>query len=160
MKILLPIDGSPCATQTLTWAAGFLDKVQAEIYLLCVAHYIPTTPEVAYIGYEYEIEATQEVLKKAQTQLFQAGFNTVKTDYRVGGAAEEICKYANEQNIDQIILGSHGRTGLANMLFGSVSHDVFKYAKQPVLVYNNSEAPSLEISHLDQINLSLSSSLS
>ena len=46
----------------------------------------------------------------------------------------EINKYAEEKNIDLIVIATHGRTGLLHTLLGSVAEKVIRYAKRPVLV--------------------------
>ncbi len=46
----------------------------------------------------------------------------------------EINKYAEEKNVDLIVIATHGRTGLLHTLLGSVAEKVIRYAKRPVLV--------------------------
>jgi nucleotide-binding universal stress UspA family protein len=53
---------------------------------------------------------------------------------RTGRPSEEILKLAGEENVDLILLGSHGRKGLNRLISGSVAADVQKNAKIPVLV--------------------------
>ena len=51
----------------------------------------------------------------------------------IGYAAEEILNRAEDENVDMIVLGTHGRKGIVRILFGSVAEKVVKNAKQPVL---------------------------
>ncbi len=51
----------------------------------------------------------------------------------IGYAAEEIVKKAKEEDVDLIVMGTHGRKGLDRILFGSVAESVVKNAQQPVL---------------------------
>ncbi len=51
----------------------------------------------------------------------------------IGYAAEEIVAKAEEEDVDLIIMGTHGRKGLDRLLFGSVAESVIKNAKQPVM---------------------------
>ncbi len=51
----------------------------------------------------------------------------------IGYAAEEIVTKAESENVDLIIMGTHGRKGLDRLLFGSVAENVIKNAQQPVL---------------------------
>ncbi len=51
----------------------------------------------------------------------------------IGYAAEEILNRAEDENVDMIIMGTHGRKGIDRILFGSVAEKVVKNAKQPVL---------------------------
>ena len=51
-----------------------------------------------------------------------------------GRPAEEICRFAREQNVDLIVIGSHGRSGFREALLGSVSHAVANQASCPVMI--------------------------
>lgn len=148
MKVLLPIDGSDCAKETLRWAEKFLDKVGTEIYLVHVINLFPEVPMS-------QIEENEAIrfLGEAETMLRQDGYIVAETDYLIDRPAKAICLYAEEKGLDQIIIGSHGRSGLSHALFGSVSAEVFKMSKVPVLVYNNCPKPTLSISHVDKLPL-------
>ena len=54
--------------------------------------------------------------------------------YLEGMPAEEIIGLANKQEVDWIVVGSHGRTGLARMLMGSVAEAIVRHAECPVAV--------------------------
>jgi nucleotide-binding universal stress UspA family protein len=60
---------------------------------------------------------------------------TVRYEHRLvlGTAAEDIVKLANEEGVDLIVMGTHGRTGLARVLMGSVAEAVMRHASCPVL---------------------------
>lgn len=51
----------------------------------------------------------------------------------IGYAAEEIINRADDENVDLIVMGTHGRKGIDRILFGSVAEKVVKNARQPVL---------------------------
>jgi len=53
---------------------------------------------------------------------------------RVGSVAETIAQFAKEQQCDQIIMGTHGRSGLKHVLMGSVATDVVRFSEVPVLL--------------------------
>ena len=63
----------------------------------------------------------------------------VETDVREGKAFVEIVKKAKEDNIDLIVMGSHGRSGLESILVGSVAEKVTRKAACPVLVVNTKD---------------------
>jgi universal stress protein A len=52
---------------------------------------------------------------------------------RFGKPADEILAFAEENNVDLIVMGTHGRTGLAHLLAGSVTERVVRSSKRPVL---------------------------
>ena len=54
--------------------------------------------------------------------------------YLTGSPAAQILKLAEQERIDLIVMGSHGRTGLSKLLMGSVAEGVMRKAKCPVLI--------------------------
>lgn len=148
MKVLLPIDNSQCAQQTLAWATRFLNKDSARIYLVNVLFRTPEIPVT-----EYEKEESIGILNDAKLFFKQNGFIVEAAQMVIGNPIDDICAYADEKGVDQIIMGSHGRQGMAKFLMGSVSEGVFKKAKQPVIVVNNGPQSSISISHLEDVCL-------
>jgi nucleotide-binding universal stress UspA family protein len=132
MKILLPVDGSECSLSTLQWASETFDKVKTEYYILYVIHSLPELP----IEEHERLHAT-EVLKLSRQTLEENGCKVLKADYMSGDVPGQIDHYAEEMMIDQILIGSHGRSGLVKLVMGSVSSAVLEHAQKPVLVYRN-----------------------
>jgi len=58
----------------------------------------------------------------------------VKCVFLKGNDFEEIVNYSNENDIDLIVIATHGRTGLLHTLLGSVAEKVIRFARCPVLV--------------------------
>jgi nucleotide-binding universal stress UspA family protein len=76
----------------------------------------------------------EKILSYYRRELENKGSFGVTTVIRAGHPAEEILKVADEENIDMILLGSHGLTGLNRLFIGSIAEDVEKRAKVPVIV--------------------------
>lgn len=146
MRVLLPIDGSEASRSTLYWATEFLNKKKAKIFLITVVYY---TPEALVT--DEEITEAYRIINEAKTFLQNRGFQIEKAEYVLGTPSKAICEYADQNVIEQIIMGAHGHRRLSQRLLGSVSQGVFKCAKQPVLLLNNVPRPSLEISHPEQL---------
>jgi universal stress protein A len=72
--------------------------------------------------------------------------------YREGTAADEIVSCAENENIDLIVMASHGRTGLARMLLGSVAEEVLRRANCPVLIVKPPPDPQLSKHHRNERN--------
>jgi nucleotide-binding universal stress UspA family protein len=104
----------------------------SEYYLLSV---IPTFPGIVHD--EYEIVDVNRVLKQARHTLEEIGAKVIQSEYLLGDARERICEYARETGIDQIVIGSHGRSGLTRLFLGSVSEWVLEHAKCPVIIHRN-----------------------
>ena len=139
MKILLPVDGSECSLRAvdhlITHVSWFLDV--PDIHLLHVHAPIPIGRVQAHVGKEtlhaYYLEEGQEHLAAAQKKLDVAGrFHT--THIHVGQPAEVIAKVAGELACDLIVMGSHGRSGVAGLVMGSVASRVQHLASCPVLL--------------------------
>lgn len=139
MKILLPVDGSECSLRAvdhlITHATWFRDV--PEIHLLQVHAPIPIGRVQAHVGrdtlHAYYLEESQELLIAAQKKLDAAGrFHT--THIHVGQPAEVIAKVAGELACDLIIMGTHGRSGMAGLVTGSVANRVLFLANCPVLL--------------------------
>lgn len=139
MKILLPVDGSECSLRavehTLTHIAWFRDV--PEIHLLYVQPPIPIGRVQSHIGKEtlhgYYVEESKTHLAAAQAMLDAAGrFHT--THVHIGQPAEVTARLSAEIKADLIIMGSHGRGALADMVMGSVVRRVLHMASCPVLV--------------------------
>jgi len=139
MKILLPVDGSECSLRAvdhlITHVGWFRDV--PEIHLLHVHAPIPIGRVQAHVGKEtlhsYYLEEGQEQLSNSQQKLDAAGrFHT--THIHVGQPAEVIAKMAGELACDLIMMGSHGWTGIASLVMGSVASRVLHLAPCPVLL--------------------------
>lgn len=139
MKILLPVDGSKCSLRAvdhlITHVGWFRDV--PEVHLLHVHAPIPIGRVQAHVGKEtlhaYYLEEGQEHLLAAQQKLDAAGrFHT--THIHVGQPSEVIAKLAAELACDLIIMGSHGRSGVAGLVMGSVASRVLHLAPCPVLL--------------------------
>lgn len=139
MKILLPVDGSECALRAvehlISHSAWFRDL--PEIHLLHVHAPIPIGRVQAHVGKEtlhaYYLEESQASLLEAQQKLDAAGCAHT-THIHVGQPAEVIAKLAAEQGCDLIVMGTHGRGGIAGLVIGSVANRVLHLASCPVLL--------------------------
>jgi len=134
MRVLLPIDGSDCSNQTLHWAADTFNKAQARYFLLFV---IPVLPDLNTV--EYDIVEASAMLRKAKNIMESQGCLVERAEYVLGDTIDQICRYADEIDADQIVLGSHGRTGLSKLLMGSTSIKVLEHSPRPVTIHRNIE---------------------
>lgn len=139
MKILLPVDGSDCALRAvdhlIAHCAWFREV--PEIHLLYVHAPIPIGRVQAHIGHEtlqaYYREESQEQLLAAQQKLDAAGIGHT-THIHVGLPAEVIAHMSDELACNLIIMGTHGRSGVAGLVMGSVATRVLHLASAPVLL--------------------------
>ena len=140
MKILVATDGSKPSLNAVKYAAKLARLLRAAsnvITLVSVHDDAGLRHAKAFVGSDvvsdYLRELSDKELKPARKLLDAA---EVKHDMviRTGHVAHEIVGLANEGKFDLIVLGSKGRSAIADMLLGSVAQRVLATAKQPVVL--------------------------
>ena len=141
-KILIPIDYSPEVMKVLVpYAQYFAQKFNAEIHLLYVQETVELFEEFDLPEDDFKtiMKNAFETAKARMERIIEKEFKglEVKTSYVViGDAASIIVKYAEKQNFDLILMGTHGRKGVDKIVFGSVAYRVAKKATCPVITVN------------------------
>jgi nucleotide-binding universal stress UspA family protein len=136
--ILLPTDFSEPAEKARDYGIALAGANEALLHVLYVSEPFPV-PDATVNYASIEEPVTPRVLADVQNRLAQlmkdCGIpaSQVVCAARIGNPIVEILKYANEQNIDLIVMGTHGRTGLAHALIGSVAEKIVRTANCPVL---------------------------
>ena len=137
-NVLVAYDGSPLSERALTYAIEtFPDTAITTLYVI---NPIDSIIDVEAGGLPIA-EDWYENAKEKATRLhatatdFAAERDTeLDTITEVGKPARAILEYADEHNIDQIIMGSHDRSGIDRMLLGSVAEEVTRRARIPVTI--------------------------
>jgi nucleotide-binding universal stress UspA family protein len=138
-KILYPTDFSDVSKKALDYLVQLKDAGAKEIVILhvidekgidAISRY-GAGSAVEIIG-GIEKEARQEG-EKIEKKLRQSGL-TVKVRIETGVPLKEILKAEEEEQVSAIVIGSHGKTNLEEMVLGSVSEKVIRQSKRPVLV--------------------------
>jgi nucleotide-binding universal stress UspA family protein len=136
--VLVPIDFSPYAEQALDYAIALAQKLQARVTLLHVIQ--PPLVAGADMGV-WPSPAFIDDLKTAITRDMEGSLARVTAAGLAGEIAvvhgvpfHEILNTAKARQMDLIIMGTHGRTGLPHVLLGSVAEKVVRLAPCPVLV--------------------------
>ncbi|OGB27612.1 MAG: universal stress protein [Burkholderiales bacterium RIFCSPLOWO2_02_FULL_57_36] len=135
-KILIPVDGSQHAERA---AASLIKQHQAggalDIHLLNVQIPIESGHARMFVSKgdldAYYRDEGRQALQGAAKQLQQAGIPFTE-HLAIGHVAETIVNFAQQHQFDQIVMGTHGRTGLTGLLLGSVASDVLRSSKVPV----------------------------
>ena len=148
-KVLIAVDGTKASKAVL---ATFNNSVQLpqEVILLHVQRLEGRSLMIDMLG-EAEMSTLKESLKETQhkeeldrksqkilnyykKEIEDSGFLNVRTATKDGHPADEILKFAQQEDVELIILGYSGRTGLNRLIAGSVAKEVEKKAEVPVLV--------------------------
>jgi nucleotide-binding universal stress UspA family protein len=133
-QILVPLDGSPLGNKALSVALE--DYPEAEFHLLHVID--PTEPGYSYVSmgvdaYDTPQHGSEEWYGRAEEyaeELFETAREQadadieLETETRVGRPSREIVSYVEDNDIEHIILGSHGRDRESRSLVGSVAEGV------------------------------------
>ncbi len=140
-KILCPIDHSDGSKEALKYAVSFAMKNEAKLYLLHVI-------DIRSFDESIDTMATQipndETIKQLKTKLLECIPEEIRSDMQIealvvqGIPFAEIISIAKGNNVDMIVMGTHGRTGLAHIMIGSVSEKVVRKAHCPVLTVRQS----------------------
>ena len=136
-KILCAVDFSDSSSKVSDYAMVFAEMHKAKLLVLYAApslsqyvgFHVPPNSIENFVG---EIASGAE--KTMETYLVEH-FKGADVEGKVvtGYAAEEILRVAQEEQVDLIIMGTHGRTGIDRILFGSVAEKVVKSSPIPVL---------------------------
>ncbi len=137
-KILVPIDFSDYSKSSLKYAVNFVKKFNAEIQLVYVVEPVIYPPDfsmgqiaIPSVDLEMDKRAIEELDKLAEKNIPRE--LKVKTIVKTGKPFLEIIDTAIEENIDLIIIATHGHTGVEHILFGSTAEKVVRKAPCPVL---------------------------
>jgi nucleotide-binding universal stress UspA family protein len=140
-RILVPVDGSDISDNGLREAIRLARDQQAQLRLIHVLNEL--TVVAAYEGTMYSSELVQtlrdngnKVLLKAAEKVKAAGLQveTALIEAHVGHAGDVIVRDAQQWPADIIVLGTHGRRGMARLLMGSDAEQVVRHATVPVLL--------------------------
>ncbi|WP_338738816.1 universal stress protein [Haloplanus salilacus] len=133
--ILLPVDGSAGAAAATEHAVDLAKAHGATLHVLYVVdvRMSPIGTDASHADVMELVEAsterpTADALDRAET----AGVEAVEV-IRHGVPSQRIGEYADAEDVDLIVMGTHGRTGVAHVVLGSVADRVVRTADTPVL---------------------------
>lgn len=132
-RILLPTDGSRGNDRAVKQAIGLAAQSDAQLHVLFVVEDIPYAPEMMDGQVEARLrEIGEEAISDIRQRADDAGV-AVETALEDGTPHQSILDYAKEAEMDLIVMGTHGRSGLDRYLLGSVTERVVRGADTPVL---------------------------
>jgi nucleotide-binding universal stress UspA family protein len=136
-RICCPIDFSDASHHALRGAAELARRFGSELTLLFVYELPSTAPESLTLSPQ---DVLQAVLREYDRRLGEWKARAehlcgcpVMTHLEVGTPAKEILRFVRDGRFDLVVMGTHGRTGLRHVVFGSVAEKVVRHAACPVL---------------------------
>jgi len=139
LKVLVPVDFSRHSQETLRFALSLREYFAASYLLL----HVVATGEVetfASLGGGTDEAPTRrigetlaELEREAERRRQEIPDLELECRVVAGVPFKEICRLADEENFQLIVIGTHGRTGLSHLLIGSTAERVVQHASCPVL---------------------------
>jgi len=156
-KILYPTDFSSCSKQAFAHAVFMAEQYKAELHML---HVITIHTEDAYDpGYDfpnledYNIHLEKHALEESDELIKNHKANDIeiiKVQQRGYSPSALILQYAQNNNIDLIVMGTHGRRGLGYLFLGSVAEEVTRFARRPVYTIRE-QKPTIPVEKINRI---------
>jgi nucleotide-binding universal stress UspA family protein len=144
--ILVPIDGSDPANAALEFAIDEFPDAHLILYHsinpLTVARDADSTairPEFWSEQIEEAKDDAEELLAAAEERVGETAAE-IELDAEVGPPTENVVRYIDRRDVDQVVMGSHGRTGLTRVALGSVAERVVRRSPVPVTVVHGDES--------------------
>lgn len=137
-RILATTDFSPAADAAVRWAAMLAQRFEAELVVLNVIDLsflllpsMSASGPIVTPGYDVLHSFREEA--KRQMTLIKQRYPYARTEIREGSPRPVIVQEASSLAADMIVMGTHGRSGLAHLLIGSVAEHVVRHSTVPVL---------------------------
>jgi nucleotide-binding universal stress UspA family protein len=146
--ILVPSDFSECSDAALRYGLELARRFDASLHVLHVVQ-DPLTQPWAAEGFSAPLfEVVDKWQKEAKERLAKAipasDAHRVTVSATIAWPYAEILRYANEHNVDLIVMGTHGRGGMTHMLLGSIAEKVVRRAPCPVLTVRHPQREFVE----------------
>ena len=136
-KILYPTDFSDVSKKALEYCKKLKEAGTKKVIVLHVIEMDPNIEKVpANIKEVFKKELEQTARKEIETmatELKKTGFD-VTVRIELGSPVKKILEVEDEENVSAIVLGSHGKSNIKEILIGSVSENVIRKSRVPVLV--------------------------
>ncbi len=135
-KILVPVDYSDSGDAAMAYAVLLAKEYDAEMHLMHVYEQPTTFVDSGFTGAPIPAETSPALLNEEEAKLnrvMPAEGVKFRHSFVVGTPAEALVDYAKDNQIDLVVMGTHGRTGISRLLMGSVAEGVVRNAPCPVL---------------------------
>lgn len=136
-KILFPTDYSETSKNSGKYAAEIAKRTNAELYILnvySVTIYDPNMPaELLMSATEQAEKTSKEELEKVKSEFGDMGDVNIQLISKQGLVVDEIINFVQENDIDLVVMGTTGASGILEKIFGSNTSSVIEKTPKPVL---------------------------
>jgi nucleotide-binding universal stress UspA family protein len=140
-QIVVPLDGSPVAEMALSVAEALAERAHVPVVLLRVVEVVSPdfgnpfgTSSAAYSELLDRLQEAADKYVNERAAGLRAKGHTILTETPVGLPADTIVRYAHAHPGSVVVMATHGRTGVANVMLGSVARRVVQHGNTPTLV--------------------------
>ena len=139
-RILVPFDDSERAREALEYAVDLFPNGEFVALTVADTSSIPAIPNSAADGEDEVAEAVEDVFGDVERRLevperlADERDVPIETRTRLGSPAQEIIEFAEAEDVDHVVMGSRGRSGVKRLLLGSVAEVVVRHSPVPVTV--------------------------
>jgi len=147
-KVLFCTDFSENADYAFNFAYGIAKRDNGLLYIL---HVIPGNPQEAFVERLIPrdiVENIHKVIEEDTDKKYKERYikkidDSVKFEIvtKSGREDEEILEFAKQEEVDIIVMGTHGKTGIENVFFGSVAEKILRHSPFPVFVIPDKQKP-------------------
>jgi len=143
-NVLVPTDGSDPASAALDLAVGVVAADESALHLLSVVDVASLGVDVrADIAVDSLEESARDILEAAERTATTAGVEPAATRVEFGTAIARVVRnYVDNNDVDLIVVGTHGRTGFDRYVLGSVTEKLIRTATVPVLTVRSPPSDS------------------
>lgn len=138
--VLVPTDGSDAASVAADHGVAIAEAAGAAMH---VVHAVDLAPVSGDFGSAELLTALEDAGQRAVDDVIgraeAAGLRSVEASVLTGAPARAVLDYAEERDVDLIVMGTHGRTGLERYFLGSVTEKIVRVANVPVLTVSPPE---------------------
>ncbi len=131
--ILVPVDGSDASMAAVREAADLAAVHDAAVHVLYVVDSTAAVSDAPVDVLSYLEDYGQRVVDRARSVAEAAEVKAVDGYVRVGMPVSDILEYVDDADVDLVVMGTHGRSGLDRLLLGSVTEKVVRASPVPVL---------------------------
>ncbi|MDZ7730213.1 MAG: universal stress protein [Natrialbaceae archaeon] len=133
-RILIPTDGSDASAAAVDHGRAMAEAFGASVNILSVVNEGATRDQLRTDPEDQADNRVSALLERLERDGFEATGHT-----KHGLAHEAILQYIDDHDIDCVVMGTHGRTGVDRMLIGSVTEEVVREAPVPVMTVHPRE---------------------
>lgn len=133
-KILLATDGSNHSLRSANYAKGLAEKFEGTVEVVYVVDGQKSKEDILHSDSKIQIEQKRKEKIRPVLDLLEQSGMAYQLHILHGDAGPVIVEFANQYDVDCVVIGSRGLNSLQEMVLGSVSHKVAKRADCPVLI--------------------------